>query len=717
MGEATTALPAHKHRGRRAAGASRTVNAGFIHHQAGRLEQAEALYREALERNPNHGKALYLLGVVAYEQGKSQSAIELIERALPELHDLPEVHLDLGNALREAGRLTEAEGSYRRALELAPDFGMAHANLALTLNDQGLFEAGLNSSWRAIELIPDFPGAHVNCAAALLGLERFAEAEAPLRRAVELTPEKAEAHSDLGELLAKIDRCDEAEMSFRRAVAINQDFAPAYLGLGNLLRAQGNLSDAIACFERAVAVDPDNARVLAAWFRERQHICDWSGYDWGEARARRAIEAQPSLGTAFTLITLSSTPGQQLACARRVAGAFNVPESAVLPCPRPRPRDRIRLGYLSADFHQHATAILIAGLIEHHDRRGFEVVGYSCGSDDGSAMRARLTTSFDRFVDLSKIPHRQAAELIHADGVDILIDLKGFTRYCRTAILAHRPAPIQVNYLGYPSTMGADFIDYIIVDPFVVPPDQQSHFSERLVHLPDCYQCNDETRAVAERTPLRFECGLPEEGVVFCCFNASYKITPAFFDIWMRLLSAVPGSVLWLLDANPWAKVNLAREAAARGIRDERLVFAPRQLSPKHLARHRLADLFLDTLPVNAHTTASDALWAGLPLLTCVGNTFAGRVAGSLLRAIGLGELVTTSLEEYEALALRLAQEPETLAGLRARLAQNRLTHPLFDTVRSTGNLEAAYRRMWENWRAGRPPAAFSVSPSADFER
>jgi predicted O-linked N-acetylglucosamine transferase (SPINDLY family) len=282
---------------------------------------------------------------------------------------------------------------------------------------------------------------------------------------------------------------------------------------------------------------------------------------------------------------------------------------------------------------------------------------------------------------------------------------------CRTIILAYRPAPIQVNYLGYPGTIGAEFIDYIIVDPFVVPPDQQPFFSERLVHVPDCYQCNDDKREIAGCTPSRAQCGLPEQGFVFCCFNNSYKITPAFFDIWMRLLQALPQSVLWLLDANPWAKANLAGEAMARGIAPERLVFAPRLPLPEHLARHRLADLFLDTLPYNAHTTASDALWAGLPLLTCAGDTFTGRVGGSLLRALGLGELITTSLEEYEALALQLARDARLLVRLRARLAENQRTFPLFDTKRSARNLEAAYLQMHQIRREGRSPTAFSISP------
>jgi protein O-GlcNAc transferase len=594
------------------------------------------------------------------------------------------VHNNLGCALQAQSRLDDAVANYNRALALKPDFADAHNNLGTALQAQYRLDDAAASYQRALALKPDFAEAHYNLGVLLTDLGRLDEAIASCREALVYVPKSAAIHNNLGNALLAHNRPDDAIASYRRALALDPDYADAHCNLGEALQLRGEPGEAAASLGRALALKPDHAVALVTWFHAKQRVCDWSGYPVDEARVRNAVAAEPPLGGPFILLSLWSTPEEQLNCARRVAGAFTVPESAVLPRPRPGPRNRIRLGYLSADFRHHATAFLIAGLIEHHDRRGFEVIGYSCGSDDGSPMRARLTAGFDRFVDLSKISHRQAAEQIHGDGVDILIDLKGFTRHSRTAILAQYPAPIQVNYLGYPGTMGADFIDYIIVDPFVVPLDEQSFYSEKLVHLADCYQCNDDKRVISEQTPSRVQCGLPKHGFIFCCFNNTYKITPIFFDIWMRLLCAVPGSVLWLLGINASAKGNLAREAAARGVDPERLVFAPPLPVAKHLARHRLADLFLDTLPVNAHTTASDALWAGLPLLTCAGNTFVGRVAGSLLRAIGLGELVTTSLEEYEALALRLAQEPERLAGLRARLAQNRLTHPLFDTARST---------------------------------
>ncbi|HEV3138599.1 MAG TPA: hypothetical protein VGZ26_11860, partial [Pirellulales bacterium] len=378
-----------------------------------------------------------------------------------------------------------------------------------------------------------------------------------------------------------------------------------------------------------------------------------------------------------------------------------------------RTRDRnskITVGYVSADFHSHATAQLTAELFEKHDRGHFSIIGYSFGPNDSSPMRRRLVNAFDRFVDLKNTAYQEAAELIAADGVQIAVDLKGQTMDSRQEIFSFRPAPIQVSYLGYPSTMGAPFIDYILVDDFVVPSDQQPFYTEKLVHLPGCYQVNDSQREIASHTPSRAECGLPEQGFVFCCFNNNYKITPAVFGVWMKLLQAVPGSVLWLLEGNRFAPANLRREALARGVAAERLVFAPRLPLAEHLARHRVADLFVDTIPYNAHTTASEALWAGCPLLTIAGETFASRVAGSLLRAVGLPELITTCLDEYEQLALRLATDPKQLADLRARLQTNKSTSALFDGGQFARNLEKAYVAMLEIYASGEKPRAFRVS-------
>jgi predicted O-linked N-acetylglucosamine transferase (SPINDLY family) len=415
----------------------------------------------------------------------------------------------------------------------------------------------------------------------------------------------------------------------------------------------------------------------------------------------------------FYLLATPASAADQLACARRwVEPLLPQPDELFRHGVR-RDRDRIRLGYLSADFAQHATASLAVELFERHDRARFEVTAYSYGPDDGSPLRRRIERAFDRFVDIRALPHRAAAQRINADEIDILVDLKGYTQHARPRIAAYRPAPVQVSWLGYPATTGAPFIDYVVVDSFIVPPNEQQHFTERLVHLPGCYQANGRNREIAASAPTRRDCGLPPDGFVFCSFNNSYKITPEVFAIWMRLLAAVPGSILWLLASNDLVERNLRREAEHRGVAPSRLIFAPRAPLAEHLARHRHADLFLDTLPCNAHTTASDALWAGLPLLTCIGRTFAGRVAGSLLAAIGLPELMTTSPEDYERTALTLARDRRRLDELRDRLRRGRETSQLFDSSRFASNLEVAYDRMWRTWCAGEGPASFVTGAAA----
>ncbi|MEX2111906.1 MAG: hypothetical protein WD845_01910, partial [Pirellulales bacterium] len=412
----------------------------------------------------------------------------------------------------------------------------------------------------------------------------------------------------------------------------------------------------------------------------------------------------------FLALPVSTTAEQQLRCARQWAVRQLQPAAASKQATRsPSAKSKLTIGYLSADYHYHATSMLVAELFEKHDRRHFEIIGYSYGRPDDSPLRRRLVQGLDRFVDLRELSHSAAARRIADDRVDILVDLKGYTVGARTQILAERPAPIQVNYLGYPGTMGAPFIDYILVDEFIAPWDQQPGYSEKLVHLPGCYQVNDSQREIAPRTPSRAECGLPEQAFVFCSFNNTYKITPEIFQVWMRLLHAIPGSVLWLLESNPTAAANLRREAEARGVASARLVFASRLPLEEHLARHRLADLFLDTFPVNAHTTASETLWAGCPMVTLAGQTMASRVAGSLLHTLGMPELIAKGLEEYEQIALRLATQPARLAELQSRLATNREGSALFDGAKFAPTLEQAYETMWSLYCRGQSPRSFSV--------
>lgn len=451
-------------------------------------------------------------------------------------------------------------------------------------------------------------------------------------------------------------------------------------------------------------IRPDFPEALTELVHQRQHLCDWSGLDALQHRIREAVRAGVKSISPFHFLALQSDPGEQLLCARQWARKLETlarPRSLTF---QREPGRTIRLGYISADFGEHAMGYHLAELFELHDRARFETVAFSIGPDDHSPMRQRLSRAFDRFVEIKHLPHRPAAELIREHEVDILVDLMGYTKDGRPEILAFRPAPVQVNWLGFPGTMGASFIDYIIADPFIIPDGFEGFYSEKIVRLPDSYQPNDRKRAVAPPQP-RAAYDLPDDAFVFCSFNQAYKITPELFSAWMDILRQVPGSVLWLVRDHVRVAENLRREAEARGVSPDRLVFAPRLPLSEHLARYCVAGLALDTFPYTSHATASNALWAGCPVVTRAGETFASRVAGSLLRAAGLAELVTTDLEAYKALAVRLASRPDELARLKERLAAGRDSSALFDTPRFTRQLEQAYERMWQIHASGQQPA------------
>ncbi len=609
----------------------------------GRIEEALAACDAALGLSPGHIDAGYNRGLILHELGRLDEAVTAFDR----LPDHAQARAGRGTALYALGRLDEALAAYDAALELDPDQALALSNRGIVLYLLGHAEEALASYDSALRLVPDHADALSNRGPALCDLGRYADALASYDAVIRIRPDHAQAHYNRGTALYELGRIDEARASYEAALRLKPDYAEA-------------ASQLLHCL---------------------QSLCLWDGLDQRRQELLRLIPAHGERIPQFPLLTFGLTAEQQLIAARNFAS--KLPGA---PIPPRRKGPKIRVGYMSADFRIHPTSQLIAELIERHGRQDFDIIGYSFGPDDGSPIRRRLAESFDRFVDLRAATHAGAARTIRQDGIDILVDLNGYTRGGRPQILARRPAPVQVSFLGYPGTMGADFIDYIIADAVCIPPGDEIFFSETVIRLPDCYQPNDRQREIAETLPRE------ATGFVFCCFNNSFKITPALFAIWMRLLAKIPGSVLWLLDGP--ATENLKREAVKAGIGPERLIFAPRLPLPEHLARHRQADLFLDTLPYNAHTTASDALWAGLPLLTCRGETFAGRVAASLLTAVGLPELITSSLEEYEATALALATDAARLAGLREKLAGNRDTAPLFDTDRFARALEDAYRRI-----------------------
>ncbi len=685
-------------------------------HQRGELAQAEALYAQILAAAPDHFDARHLLGVIRHQQGRSAEALELVGAALKIRPDSARALSNHGLILYALRRYTEALASFDRAVALAPDLPDAHNNRGNALQRLRRNDEALASFDRALALAPGYVEAHNNRGNALQGLRRHAQALASYDRALALRPAYPDALYNRGSALKELGRHDEAIASFDQALALRPDHAETWFARGDALNDRKRHEEALASYEKAIALRPDHPYAFSGLAEAALAICDWERTSRLAPQLEALVAERKAIVNPFTLIRLSDRPALHLQCAR----AFIVDKIGVPPAPlwageRWR-HDRIRIAYLSADYHRHATAYLIAELIERHDRARFDVLGVSFGRDDKSEIRQRLVAAFDSFDDVRGRDDRDIAQMLHTREVDIAIDLKGYTQESRPEIFAFRPAPIQASYLGYPGTMGADFIDYIMGDEVVTPPEAAADYSEKIVRLPDSYQCNDSKRVIAEAAPSRHEAGLPEEGVVFCCFNNNYKITASMFDIWMRLLHAAPASVLWLLRENAGAEANLRREAQARGVDPARLVFAERLPVAEHLARHRLADLFLDTLPYNAHTTASDALWAGLPVVTCVGTAFAARVGSSLLRAVGLPGLVTASLADYEALALRLAIDAGERKELRARLAANRLTHPLFDAGRFCRHIEAAYVTMWQTWQRGEAPRGFAVAalgPSA----
>ncbi|MFO1316703.1 MAG: tetratricopeptide repeat protein [Burkholderiales bacterium] len=688
------------------------VNRGRVLSALARHDEAVASVDRALALSPDHAPAHVARAGAMHTAGRLGEAIASYEAALELRPDDAATWIRLGGALHGVGRADDSIVAYDHVLAADDDNAVAWNARAHALASLGRWADAVADFGRAIAIDPFFVDALVNRGNALHEQQRDDESLADYDTALQFAPDCVAAWYNQGVVLQSLRRLPEAIVSYDRALALDPRHVDAHYNRGIALGKLNRGDEARVAYDEVIALDPDFPYVLGQAAYARAELCDWNGYAELAARALDGVRRGRVACDPFVLLGLADDPAAHRACAALHA-ARQIPRVPPLAKGAHYAHGRIRVAYLSANFCAHAVAYLIAELFELSDRARFELTAISFGPDDGSAMLARIRSAFDRFIDVRSLSDAAVARQMHELEIDIAVDLMGFTREGRPGILAYRPAPIQVNMLGYPGTMGADFIDYIIADPFLVAEADELHYAERVVRLPHTYQPNDRKRPIDERTPTRAEAGLPEHGFVFCCFNNNYKITPAVFDIWMRLLAAVPDSVLWLLPLSPAVTANLQREALARGVDARRLVFAPRVTLPEHLARQRLADLFLDTLPYNAHTTASDALWAGLPIVTCTGRSFGSRVAGSLLRAVGLPELVTPSLAAYEALALALAREPARLAEVRTRLARNRLAMPLFDSDGYRRHLEAAYRTMMEIHGRGEPPRSFEVAAGA----
>lgn len=643
----------------------------------GRMAEAVPCFEAALSTAPNDVQAMANIGLALSRLGRHDDAVAVFDRALELRGDVAEIHLARANALYGAGRDDEALASYDALLRRWPEHAEAGTNRGNALHRCG----------------------------------RSAEAIAQYDAVLARTPAHVAAAFNRATVLRSLGRRAEAAAAFDYVLALNRDHVEALHGLGVLLQEMRLHADAAACFAHLVDVAPSYPHALGNLANARAQCCAWDERAALTSRIEDAVRAGEPACLPFIFMTLVDDPAAQLRCASSHMAARHPPTASPLWRDERYGHARLRIAYLSADFRDHAVAFLTAGLFEQHDRSRVEVIGISFGGGAGTLLRERIERACDRFFDVRGRTDAEIAQLIRELEVDVAVDLMGSTGESRSSILAHRPAAVQVNYLGYPGTMGAPYIDYLLADRVVVPEHEARHYAERIAYLPDSFQANDDRRVIADLAATRASVGLPDDAFVFCCFNAGYKITPMMFDAWMRVLRRVPGSVLWLIGGEPIVEHNLRREARERGADADRLVFLPRLPYADYLAHFALADLFLDTLPFNAGTTASDALWGGLPVLTVAGRSFAARMAASLLGAVGLPEFATTSLAEYEERAVQLAQDAGTLATARARLREQRMTLPLFSTHRFCRHLEAAYGVMCERVARGEPPETFAVAP------
>lgn len=688
----------------------------------GRRTDALSSLDRALTLQPQFPGALVDRGNVLLDLAQPADALSSFESGLRQNPKDAFAHNGMGNALLDLRRAAESLAHFSTAICLNPDEPTFLLNRALAHSSLRHPGAALEDCRRAQQLGLATPQLHFVCANALLDLGRASEAVLEYDKALALDPSLLTALNNRGTALVALGRLELALRDFElclqsAAGAVLQPDLNAQVRLNRCtaLKDLGRRAEAWAGLEELALLAPDFNFVRGLLLHERLTFSEWRDHAQTVDAVIAAIHQDRPADAPFTFLAVSDSPSAQLACARRYVAETPSLASNLKPDPEPsaaRERgQRLRIGYLSSDFREHALAYLMAGIFETHDRARFEIFAFSLGRDNNSPMGQRLRQGFDHFIEVADLQDSSIAARISDLGIDIAVDLNGYTSGNRTPVLAQRPAPLQVNYLGHPGTMGAPFMDYMIADEFVIPVESLRHYQEQIVYLPTCFQANDDGRRI-DPGGNRSEAGLPLKGFVFCSFNNGYKINPGMFDIWCRLLGAVPGSVLWLLGDNATTRANLQREAQARGVAADRLIFATRQPYPRHLGRLGLADLFLDTLPFNAGTTASDALWAGVPVLTCAGTAFAARMAGSLLNAVGLPELITHHLTDYERLGLELARSPERLALLRARLAANKLSAPLFDTRAQCRHLEAAYSEMWARHQRGEKPSTLRVTPS-----
>jgi predicted O-linked N-acetylglucosamine transferase (SPINDLY family) len=673
----------------------------IAHHMAGRLPEAEALYRQILQVSPTNSDALSLLGMIAHQSGKSVLALELIDKAIKINPQNASAHCNRSLVLLEVKQYQAALESCERAIRIAPKSAEAHCNRGTALFGIGRFQEALESCDKAIQLNPNAAGAYSTRGVVLQNLHQYEAALESCNTALRLNPNDANTYSNISSIFTELNQPLQALEYLDKAIRLKPNEVSYHLSRFHIFDRHKQYPQALDCLSQMARMKPDCKYLSGTLLIRKRQLCIW------ENDEEKDLEAQILSGkkviNPLDLLSVSGSPQVQ----RKAAEIYSkdlFPPIESTPIPHRNRHDKIRIGYYSADYYDHAVSRLMSEVFEQHDRNRFELYGFSFGPRVADQVTNRVASAMDHFIDLRTVSDLDVVRLSREHEVDIAVDLMGFTERCRTRIFAERAAPIQINYIGYPATMGTENMDYLIADQTLVPGSQRQHYSEKIVYMPDCFQANDSKLVPSAKVITRSQQGLPEQGFVYCCFNNNTKMNAATFDIWMRILKRVEGSVLWLSEDTPWVSNNLRNEAEKRGISAARIIFARRQLLDEHMTRQRLADLFLDTLPFNAGATAAAALWAGLPILTRMGEAFASRMAASLLKAVHLPELITTTEEAYEDLAVELGLNPNRILEIKERLWRNRLITPLFDVPAFTRNLESAYTAVYERYLANLPP-------------
>jgi len=713
------------------------------HHQDGQTTEAERLYQQICKLQPLHAEAWSNLSLLLLGKGEFKQASDACKQAITIRPTYLEAHLNLiaaldamqayeeaadvfrkaipmapqradlwnffGQTLTKIDRTTQAVLAYQEAVRVKPDFAEAFFNMGRALSNLGFLEEAIAAYRHTIAHDSKHAAAFSNLGTLLGATSRFAEAAIAAERAAALSPESAEIHCNHGVVLQRQGRVAEAVAAYQKALAIRPQYAAALANLAAGLQELYKFDEAMDALKQAIAINPGFTNAIIDLIKIRRHVCDWSLYEEDRLTLLDFIASKKDAIFMLLLMCFPTTLKQQLDCSRLAMAKLNAatpPRNARIA----EAQQKIRIGYISNDYRDHPVGRLVPDLFALHDRERFEVICYSLGNEDPGALRQRIKQNCDRFIDLHAMSDIEAAQRITSDQTDILIDLTGPTVGSRLEMLSRRPAPLQVSFLGWPGSMGADFIDYVVGDSFVTPESHQEFYSEKIVQLPDIYQPSDLHRVIPERKVSRAAYGLPDDGFVFCSFNNPNKITPEMFDLWMRLLQKIEKSVLWLYCKSAQTKDRLKARAEANGVNPERIIFASVATYDVYLDRLCQADLFLDSAPYNAGATCNDALWVGLPVLTCTGETYVSRMAGSLLTAAGVPELVTDSLEDYERRALTLASEPGILKALRDCLTEGRNKSLLFDMPRFTRNLERAYSEMQAIRVAGEEPRFIKVA-------